>query len=74
MEKVIFKVEATEKGVFTEVSGEYSKLVNSIANALISQPTYLAVLNDSISVAFKELSNRSKREQEQQKPKSKLIL
>ena len=73
MEKVIFKVESTEKGVEAEVSGNYHKLVNALANALINEPEYVAILNDAIAVSFKELSRRNQDLIQQQKPKSKLI-
>ena len=73
MEKIIFKVEKTEGGIVADVQGNYHHLVNALANAIINEPEYVAILNDAVAVAFKELNRQTEELKAAAKPKSKII-
>lgn len=69
MEKVIFKIEKTEKGVDFEIKGDRKLVTNAIANVFINDLYALNVISDAQLVAFNELKRRDTEKQ----PKSKII-
>ncbi len=70
MEKAIFKIEKTEKGIDFEIKGDRAAVINGIANVFINDEYALNVVSDAQLVAFKELKRRDQEKQ----PKSKLII